>query len=458
MDFLKSAQALESVAVKSLQDLLKIPSVFDADTIGPGAPFGKAISDALEYVLKLAKGDGFQTVNDAGYAAHIEYGGTPDAPILGILCHLDVVPVGAGWNYPPFGAEINGRQIYARGAMDDKGPTIAAYYALKLLKDLQVPLKKRVRIILGTDEETGWRGIEHYFKKYEMPELGFAPDADFPLIYSEKGILRLDLERKFPDEELQSFRAGERYNIVIDEATATTVSDFRGGFTDYLQANGLTGETTSLTEQGKTVYRYTMRGLAAHAMEPEKGINAGTHLANYLSQSITNPLLNFVADYLHDDVNLKKLGLFHENAELGLLTCNVGIIHIDRLNGRVGLDLRYPQGFDSKQAQDLLMTKLKPYNLSLTVKEDKVPHYQPLDSLLVQTLWEVYQKYSGDLLSRPKAIGGGTYARALKLGVAFGMEMPNVKSLAHQADEMLNIDNFLMAIAIYAEAIFRLGS
>lgn len=457
MDFFQKAKTYEQEAIARLCALLKIPSVLDYKTASPEAPFGQAIEDALNYMLKIASEDGFKTVKDGGYAGHIEYGGEPEAEIVGILGHLDVVPAGSGWTYPPYEARIVGRKLYGRGAMDDKGPTMAAYYALKMLKDLQIPLQKRVRLILGTDEETAWRGLDHYFKNHEMPTLGFSPDSDFPLIYAEKGILHLELSHKFFDRELLLLKGGERYNIVIDEAEAITVSDFRTDFDAYLKNNHLKGTTLTTQKDNQTTYHYKVEGIASHAMEPEKGINAGTHLASFLKQVITNPLLDFVNDFFHQDFNLKRLDAFFEHPEMGLVTCNVGIINLSQEEGSIGIDIRYPIDFDVNLFLDNLKAKLKLYNLEITNKTNKTPHYVPVDSELVQTLYESYVKYTNDFKNKPKTIGGGTYARALKQGVAFGMEMPWATSQAHQRDEMMDIDDFILAMAIYAEAIMRLG-
>lgn len=456
IDFLEKAKSYEKEAIETLQALLRIPSVYDEKTVSEKTPFGQAIEDALCFMLDLAQRVGFATVKDGGYAGHIEYGEGDET--IGVLCHLDVVPTGSGWTYPPFDPVIKDRKVYARGSMDDKGPTIAAFYALKMLKDLNVPLKKKVRIILGTDEETAWRGIEHYQKTYGMPEVGFAPDSDFPLIYGEKGILHLEIGREFIDDELISFKGGERYNIVINHASAKTKSDFTERFEEYLTRHSLQGSFAKETHNGKPCYVYTIEGKASHAMEPEKGVNSGVYLANFLSDCLTNPLVNYVSDHFFNDVFLKKMGLDFIETEMGPITCNIGIIDIDSLRGRVCFDFRYPINYDKDKFWAKWQKELKYYNLQITDLSDKVPHYVDRNSTLVQTLYQAYVKYTNDTENLPKTIGGGTYARALKQGVAFGMEMPYEVSQAHQKDEAMSIDTFLLAMAIYAEALMQLGN
>ncbi len=184
---------------------------------------GPEVKKALEFMLNLGEKDGFKVKNVGNLAGHIEFGEGEE--LVGILCHVDVVPEGDGWSSDPFAAEIRDGKIFARGAIDDKGPTMAAYYAMKIVKELDLPLKRRVRMIIGTDEESNWRCVDHYFKHEEMPTMGFAPDADFPIINAEKGIADLDIVQSSQVEpksdfqvEVLSFQSGRRYNMVPDFA------------------------------------------------------------------------------------------------------------------------------------------------------------------------------------------------------------------------------------------------
>lgn len=449
MDLLKLAQAKQEDMIKDLCDLLKIKSVTDMDSVKPGAPFGEGIKECLEHFLEMAKKDGFNTLNDEGYAGVVEYGEGED--LVGVLCHLDVVPAGGVWKYPPYSATIEDGKIYARGAMDDKGPTIAAYYALKIIKELGIKLNKKIQIILGTDEETGWRGIDHYSKNYQMPKLGFAPDADFPLIYGEKGIFNAFLRGDL-NEEIISIDAGERFNVVIPEATVVLKNNYHEKFNGYLQANNLKG----LFEKTECGYSYKIEGVSAHAMEPFKGINAGTHMLCFLNSVLDSPFISFVSNNLHQEHYLKKLGLDLYHEEMKELTCNIGIIKVENGKLVVSLDMRYPIGFEENTFVKEMTDKLNGC-ASLEVVQNKAPHYVPRDSQLVETLYNVYKEFTGDEVNKPKTIGGGTYARALKEGVAFGMEMPNAESVVHQPNEYVEISTLVKATAIYAKAILKLG-
>ena len=187
MEFLKYARDNEKQFLKDLEELLKIDTVLVEQPEVKEAPFGYNLVKALDYMLKLGEKEGFITKNIDNVAGHIEYGEGEE--IIGVLSHLDVVPTGEGWKYPPFEPVVEDGKIYARGALDDKGACIAALYALKALKENGVKLNKKVRLIYGTDEETGSRGIARYLQVEKMPDLGFSPDADYPIIYGEKGIL-----------------------------------------------------------------------------------------------------------------------------------------------------------------------------------------------------------------------------------------------------------------------------
>ena len=432
-----------------LIDLLKINSILDESTSSEEAPFGKGINDCLEHFIEMAKKDGFDTLIDPGYAGHVEYGN--DGKLIGILCHLDVVPVGDDWDHDPFDPVVKDGKVIARGAMDDKGPTLAAYLALKMIKDAGIELKNKIRIILGTDEETGWRGIDHYFTKHEMPEIGFAPDADFPLIYGEKGIIHGFINGAgFSDEDVLYVKGGERFNVVIGKAEAATKKDHSIDFYKYLTEHNLNG---SFKEENG-IYYYEILGVAAHAMEPHKGINAGTHLCNFLSNYTNNTLVHFIKDKLHNEFNLVKLGLNHTHPEMGELTCNVGILDISE-NGLCSLDIRYPIGL----VYDEFISKLTKEASGLTLSHfsDKVPHYVDPKDPLVEGLYNIYVKHTNDTVNKPKTIGGGTYSRALKKAVAFGMEMPGDETVAHQKNEYLKLDAFYQAILIYLDAILFLG-
>jgi succinyl-diaminopimelate desuccinylase len=400
-------------------------------------------------MLDLAKEDGFITKNINNYAAHIEYGSGEE--IIGVLCHLDVVPTGdvSKWTNHPFSPTVRDGKIFARGSSDDKGPTMAAYFALKLLKEIGFVPSKRIRVILGTDEETGWRGINEYFKSEEMPSLGFAPDASFPLIYGEKGIFSFDIYGKAEDEALLSFKAGERYNVVPEYAECTLSIDLEESFLKYLEFNELKGEVVDGV--------YKVYGKSAHAMQPNLGVNAAFILAEFLNQHIENDFIKYICEYLTFDHLGEKLSMDYNDPEMKDLTVNTAIFEYNEGEFRIGVNCRYPKLWDKDSAILNISASAKKYHFKHRIVSDSPVHYVDKEDDLVKTLHDAYIKYTGDTETELLTIGGGTYSRALTKAVAFGPSMPGSKDVAHQVDEFIVVNDLLTATAIYMEAIYQLA-
>ncbi len=453
--------------IADLQGLLKIESVLDEQNGTEDAPLGIEVKKALDYLLKLGEKDGFNAKNVGNLAGHLEMG--KGEGLLGILCHVDVVPEGDGWSFDPFGGEIKEGRIYARGAIDDKGPTMAAYYAMKIVKDLGLPLEKRVRMIIGTDEESEWRCVERYFQEEEMPDIGFAPDADFPIINAEKGIADFDLvqrldnlEKKTASITLLSFTAGRRYNMVPDFAKAVLDvqmehTELMQHFNDFINSQELKGRY--YMESGYMILE--IEGLSAHGMEPDKGKNAGLLLANFLStvdlDQSGRAFASAAVHFFFGDSRGRAFGVQYSDDITGDLTINVGVMSYNEQDGgRFGLNLRYPVTFNMEDGLQTLTEAANKSGFSITNFTNSLPHHVPEDNELIQTLKTVYEQQThseAKLLS----IGGGTYARSLKSGVAFGALFPGRPDVAHQKDEYMELDDLLKATAIYAQAIYELA-
>jgi len=448
MNWLEIAKQYEDEYVTILTKLLQIPTlltVYNPDN--PDAPFGKEIKRALDFMLNLGKKDGFNVKNIDNYAGHIEFGEGEE--ILGILGHLDVVPTGGKWDNPPFSAIMKDGYIYARGAMDDKGPTIAAYIAMKMIQAKGIKLNKKVRLILGCDEETGMRGLKHYLTKEKMPDIGFAPDADFPLIYAEKGIYTYDFIGEQDDELIESMNAGERYNVVPDECNAVLTKDVAKEFKTYLDKNGYKGNVS-----GKT---YTIIGKSAHAATPEVGLNAISLMVGFLKEHTHAPFILFLDRYLTFDHYGNKLGLTCYDKEMKELTNNIGYIKYDGNQVNIGCNIRYPRNYNFEAGEVKIISAAKEFDLEYKIGTNSVPHYVSPKDPLIKELHSAYKKYTQDETSEIMSIGGGTYARKLKKAVAFGAIFPGDEELAHQPNERVNIKKMLIAIAIYAESIERLA-
>ncbi|WP_408007280.1 dipeptidase PepV [Pseudalkalibacillus sp. A8] len=451
--------------IKDLQALLRFESILDPGTAKEGAPFGEGIHRTLIHLLEKGESDGFSSKNLDGYAGHLEFGKGEE--LIGILCHIDVVPAGDGWSSDPFAAELRDGKIFARGAIDDKGPTMAAYYAMKIIKDLGIELNRRVRMIIGTDEESNWRCVKHYFKHEEMPTMGFAPDASFPIINAEKGLYDCEWKQKEQgssesgDVQLVSFESGRRLNMVPDYAHAVlegnSLDSLEVDFNSFIVDKQLNG--TVQEENGQ--YKLLLEGLSYHGSKPEKGKNAGLYLASFLSRySFDEEAQKFIRlanDYLTNDTEGAKLGVRDSDDITGPLTLNAGIMsYTSKEGGRFGLNLRYPVSHYFERMNSILKEVGDKFGYELHEIEHLTPHHVPKDHELIRKLMSVYEQHTGEegyLIS----IGGGTYARSLDAGVAFGAQFPGDEEIAHQKNEYANIENLLKATAIYAQAIYELA-
>lgn len=456
----------ENQMIDDLKGLLSIESVRDDSKASKDAPVGPGPRQALDYMYELAKRDGFSTHDVDHIAGRIEAGQGED--VLGILCHVDVVPAGDGWDSDPFDPVVTDDAIIARGTLDDKGPTIAAYYAVKILNDMNVDWKKRIHMIIGTDEESDWKCTDRYFQTEEMPTLGFAPDAEFPAIHGEKGITTFDLiqdqineDVDEPDYELLNFESGQRYNMVPDHAETRVLvkenmTDVIQNFEYFVEQNELQGEST--VDSGILIL--TVEGKAVHGMDPSLGVNAGLYLLKFLSSlnldKSAKDFVEFNNRYLFDSHFGEKMGMKFHTDVMGDVTTNIGIIKYDNKEaGRYGVNLRYPQGFEFEEAVERFTNEIKDIGFSLELGKVQKPHYVDKDDPFVEKLVKAYRNQTGDM-TEPYTIGGGTYARNLDKGVAFGAMFEDTEDLMHQKNEYMTKKQLINATSIYLEAIYAL--
>ncbi|MDN7246053.1 dipeptidase PepV [Planococcus shenhongbingii] len=454
MDWQLEAEKRRNEIIEELQQLIAIPSILSKENT-PEAPFGTEVKRALEWFMDKGEKRGYQVKNVANMAAHLETG--EGAELLGILGHVDVVPTGTDWTKDPFGGEIEGNKLYGRGAIDDKGPTIAAWTALNMVKEAGFEFTKRVRLIIGTDEESGFRCVERYFETEEMPTMAFAPDADFPIINAEKGIASLVFSKKTwtKKDALITFSSGSRTNMVPDLAEAAVIGDlseWQQDFEGFCSEQGVQGEIEA--DDGKL--HLTLHGKSAHAMEPDDGVNAGVLLALFLRNKLDGDgkaFTGFVADHFYNDSRGRHLGLDFTDTVSGDTTFNAGIIHFEQdKRAAVEVSMRYSISYPFEEK----MANVNPDDFALEIRSNSIPHYVDGNDPFIKTLQNAYEKQTGNTANL-LAIGGGTYARVLQKGVAFGMLFPGEKDVAHQADEFVDIDNLIKATAIYAEAIYQLA-
>ena len=449
--------------IATTQELIRIKSV--QDTPEEGKPFGKGVNKALEATLEIAKNMGFETGNIDGYAGYAEMGEGEE--MLGILCHLDVVPEGSNWTYPPYAAEIHDDKIYGRGSIDDKGPGVAALYAMKAVKDSDVILNKRVRIIFGTNEESGWGGMDYYLENAEVPDLGFSPDAEFPVIHAEKGILIFKLKEKFDNKDengkvtVKSIKGGNAPNMVPDHCEA----ELKGDFNEIEEKlnNFLKDYDYDLSlEKKNDLILLKSEGVSAHGSMPADGQNAISQLMTFLSNLDLgdNDIADFISFY-NNKIGMEyygeSIGCGFEDDVSGKLIFNVGVIDLSTESGEITINIRYPVTNNAETVYTGMKEKLDE-NIELEEMQHKEPLYVEKDDPLVKNLMAVYRDIVGDEESEPIAIGGGTYARAIEKAVAFGPLFPGQEELAHQKDEFIGIPDLIKNAKIYAGAIAALAS
>lgn len=450
MEITNAVKKNEKKLVTSIQELIQINSVKNETPVTIDAPFGKGAKDSLLYVLKLGKEMGFEVKLVDNVAGHIDFGQGDE--IIGILGHVDVVPASGEWDYPPFSGKLVDGKIYGRGAIDDKGPVICALYAMKVLKDLGFTPKKKVRLIIGTDEETGWECMRRYAKFEKLPEVGFSPDASFPVIHGEKGIMSIDLVSSYVEDEIVAFTAGDRYNVVPDKAEALIKKNLEHEFLDYLKENDLKGEVS----KENNLYKLTVYGKTAHGSAPYLGVNAAIKLACFLSDYLTNPVVNFVSDKMKDPY-FRGMGLDYQNEKMGHLTVNLAKIEINPKGNKIGFNLRYPIDFPKEEFLKKLHLEVSEYGFKFEILSDQTPHYVDPNEELVQTLFASYKKYTNDEEGKPFTIGGGTYARILKKGVSFGPTFAHTVANIHEPNEYITVEDCLLGTMIYADAIKELS-
>ena len=415
--------------ISTLQEALRFRTVE-----GPaeeGAPFGRPVKECLGLVLGKAAELGLETADLDGYCGTIDAGNGEE--MLGILAHLDVVPEGTGWDHDPYGAEIVDGKIYGRGSMDDKGPAVASIYALKAVMDSGAEFKRKVRIILGCNEETNMGCINHYKKVERIPDLSFSPDGEYPLTNSEKSILHCKYKADFRSSI--SMSVGEAANVVPGEASCT----FESGW------------------QHKEM---KVTGKIAHASMPWEGENALQKLFLELKKEDLygkdRVVIDTLCDAFKDEYYGQSLGLDKED-ESGRLTLNVGVMRWNHDGFEMILDLRCPVSLPECYIRERIELALAATGGKI-VSWDYRPGYSiPDDSEIVTKLLKVFKDRTGLEDAKPKRIGGGTYSRELPNAVSFGPEGYMCEASCHVANEFMGVEQLVMNAKMIADAIIALA-
>ena len=429
--------------IEELMRFVSINSVYDESTVSKERPYGNGVEDALDYVAKLGLKYGFSVDRCDGHATELTIG--EGDKVIGIFAHADVVPATGNWSDDPFCCYVKDGKLYGRGTSDDKGPFMAAFYAVLALKEAGLLKGYRVRFVVGGDEERGSSCLDYYFNnlKKPSPTYGFTPDADFPVIYGEKGINDFFPELKVEIPYIKSIKGGAATNAVCDKVEIE--SEKPDELISYLTKNKIKFEQ----DKGKII----VLGKSAHGSTPELGDNAAIKTIDALADLYNVECLKKLADGLKDTSG-KKFGGFCYTKLMGETTYCVGMISYEKGLLKFSVNFRYPETVKSIEYKD----KFDSYfgTKSIMGEESHVLFFDP-ESKLVKTLMQAYREISGDKKNGPMTIGGGTYAKHCENTVAFGALFPGRESVMHQPDEYMPVDDILQSAIIYARAIELLG-
>lgn len=449
--------------LKDIQKIVKIKTVKEESTVG--APFGLGLKKGLEETLKIAKGLGFKTVNLDNYIGYAEFGEGEE--YIGILGHIDVVPEGehSKWSVPPFSGEIVGENMISRGALDNKGPIISALYSMKALKECVPTFNHRVRIIFGTNEESGDEDIKYYLSKEKAPKYAFTPDGQFPVVFSEKGIYTFSFKDSFLKEKtsILDIVGGTRSNVVPEEAKVLLKKDLSEKIIKELEKFKDTPCKFEVLEKERYL-EIICKGIPAHASSPQRGVNPITWLFRFLNRVISEEdslkrFVNFMDKVVGIETDGSGLSIETKNEEIGDLTLSCGIAKIieeKESSIYVKFNIRYPVTTDEKKLDTTLDKIGRENNVEFVKENHNAPLYFPKEHPLVEKLQKVFKDVT-DRDDKPVALGGGTYAKLMPNTVAFGPNFKEFRGNPHGFDEKMDIDMLKQGMLMYALGVLELA-
>lgn len=464
MNLEECINTMRSDIVRSVQEIVSIKSV--KEKAKPGMPFGEGVNNALLYALDLSSSMGFRTKNLNGYMGYAEYGSGKE--IVGILGHLDIIPEGTGWSFPPYDGRIHENKIYGRGTVDNKGPIIAALYGLKAIKEVGLPLNKKIRILFGTDKESGWLDVDHYMQIEKSLDIGFTPDGMFPVSNIEKGVINIEFKKDIIRKSkgmisMKSLYGGETVNTVPGSCTCKLKLKemaklmLKDTLELYCQANNINMKIAE--EDGMDIIVST--GGSCHSSVPNKGKNAITQLIIFLSQfnlgqNDVSDFIKFLSKYTASQSMGKILNISSSEEISEGVTVNLGHVYIDEEKASASIAIHYPESAKYEDIMESILQATDDKKIEVSVISHKKPLYVSESSELVKILMKSYKDVTlSDAYS--VSIGNQTYAKAFNNMVAFGPIFPGSIGSAHMANEHIDIDELIMCTRIYSTAMYELS-
>lgn len=438
-----------------LASLIRIDSSLDSETASEGAPFGVGPRAALDGILAIAQRMGLETHDGEGYAGYadlIAQGPSVTQQQVGVIGHVDVVPAGEGWHFPPFELTRKEGMLIGRGVTDDKGPVLCALYALKFWIDKNISLRHTIRFIFGCNEETGMDEVPYYKQHYGSPDFLFTPDADFPLCYGEKGLFGVTITQDVPTDELIAFEGGSATNAVPAFARAVVRKDA-----------ALLTETDGITIEPLEcgVARVEAAGISGHASLPEGTVNALGVLARYLLRAGVGSnaerswldMLARMANFTDGSV----IGIAAHDEDFGALTSVVGTARKDDDHLSFTVDIRFPLATTGEALTSAFEDMAASQGAQVCVTRNQEPFIVDPHTKAVQALLGAYTAATG-LQAEPFTMGGATYAREFPHAVSFGpaeegiFDKPSWVGGMHGADEGTSEEELKRALRIYIQA------
>ena len=450
--------------IRTLQEVIAIPSV--RGKAAPGAPYGPGPAKMLEKCLNLAREMGFPTVvNVDDHCGYCEWGEGEE--IVGIFPHFDVVPEGGGWTYPPYAAEIHDGWIYGRGAVDDKGPGIASLYGMKAIKDLGLPVKRRVRLIFGINEETGMEDIQYYVNKYGAPQLGFSPDAQFPVSFAEKAGATIRVGRKLSGERpeglyLARLYGGDAPSNIADSCQAVLEAADEAQAEWILWKLAMFAEKTMWALEGRRdglTVTIDSRGKTGHPYTPRLGQNAISQLIMFLDRlgiaGEGGAIVHLFREKIGMEYYGESLGIDREDVS-GFLTFSNTHIELDEGSFSAIFKIFRPYYYELDDLVEDIDRALVPGGVRVIEATGFPGVMRDRNSPLIQTLSKVYTQMTGKD-GTPRAVGG-TYSKYVPTICGFGAIFPGTKDMCHVVDEAIQLDEFVFLGQIFANAIYALAN